>query len=281
MQPENEQNNNEYGAMPPSPEQQVEQQGYQQNEQPQAQVGGLPIAPPAPNEQPTNSSFIPASWPGAWGIFKTSSSVIKSNLGVLLMLIALPYVVDILMAILKLPENIQNPASSAIHLIYSIVFTFAVLASIRGIKIDVGQSFKKVTFKLLFGYIAMTILSFIAFFFSILFFVIPAFFVIPRLALAMYFLIDQQMGPVESMKASWSASKGHVGKMYGILGVTIAFTLIAITIIGIPVAIYLLVMYSAALPLLYAYITSAPNVAGTQQPEPMQNVQPAGPISVR
>jgi hypothetical protein len=62
------------------------------------------------------------------------------------------------------------------------------------------------------------------------------------------------MDILDSIRASWDKTNGHVGKVYGIVGVNILMALLVITIIGIPVAIYLLVAYSAAFAYLYRYI---------------------------
>lgn len=84
-------------------------------------------------------------------------------------------------------------------------------------------------------------------------FIIPVFFIAPRLVLAQYFIVDKNMGPVESIRASWNATKGNVGKVYGIFGATLVMSLLMLTIIGIPFALYFLLMYSAAYPLLYVW----------------------------
>ncbi len=88
--------------------------------------------------------------------------------------------------------------------------------------------------------------------------IIPFFIVAPRIALSPYFLIDKNMGPIEALKASWAITQGHAGKVWGIIGANIAFALLILTLIGIPVAIYLLFMYSAALAVLYEFLNKQP-----------------------
>jgi uncharacterized membrane protein len=89
---------------------------------------------------------------------------------------------------------------------------------------------------------------------SAVLFIIPVFFVLPRLALAYYFLIDKHMGVIEAYKASWHATKGNAGKVWGIIGATILMALLMITIIGIPFSIYFLIMYSAVFAVLYEFL---------------------------
>jgi uncharacterized membrane protein len=92
---------------------------------------------------------------------------------------------------------------------------------------------------------------------SVALFVIPAFFIIPRVYLSIYFVIDKEMGPIEAVKSSWEATRGHVGKIYGILGVNILIILPIITLIGIIATVYFGFMYFAASAVLYNYITTS------------------------
>jgi uncharacterized membrane protein len=89
---------------------------------------------------------------------------------------------------------------------------------------------------------------------SLLLFIIPFFFVFPRLIFTSYLVIDKDMKPTEAFKASWSMSKGHLGKVYGIAGANIAMALLVVTIIGIPFAIYFIFMYTAASAVLYTFL---------------------------
>jgi membrane-anchored glycerophosphoryl diester phosphodiesterase (GDPDase) len=104
---------------------------------------------------------------------------------------------------------------------------------------------------------------------SLLLFVIPFFFVLPRLVLSPYYLVNQNLGPIAALKASWEKTKGHSGKVWGIIGVNILFVLLCVTIIGIPVALYLLFMYASASPVLYYWInrqSTQPAVAAAPTP---------------
>ncbi len=88
--------------------------------------------------------------------------------------------------------------------------------------------------------------------------IIPFFIVAPRIFLAALYLIDKNMGPVESIKASWNDTRGHLGKIYGIFGVLILMALPIFTLIGIPVSLYLFFMYQASSAILYLYIQKLP-----------------------
>jgi hypothetical protein len=107
------------------------------------------------------------------------------------------------------------------------------------------------------SYILAYLLRNIILFASILLLIVPFFFVFPRLLLVEYYIFDQKMDPIDAIKASWNDSKGHVSKVYGIIGVSILMALLIFTIIGIPVALYLLVMYSAAPAVLYMHLKAS------------------------
>jgi hypothetical protein len=63
------------------------------------------------------------------------------------------------------------------------------------------------------------------------------------------------MSPIEAIKASWDATEGHVGKVYGILGVNILILLPIITLIGVLATVYFGFMYYAATAVLYVFLT--------------------------
>jgi len=93
---------------------------------------------------------------------------------------------------------------------------------------------------------------------SLVLLIIPFFFIYPRLVLAEYYLVDQNTSILFALKASWRATEGQLGKIYGIFGAYVAMFLLAITIIGIPFAIYFIIMYSPAYALLYEFLKTAP-----------------------
>jgi uncharacterized membrane protein len=82
--------------------------------------------------------------------------------------------------------------------------------------------------------------------------VVPAFIFGPRLVLAPYFLLDQDLGAVEAFKASWHQSKGNVGKIYGIIGAEIIMGLLCFVLIGF----YFLLMFAAINAVLYYFIVN-------------------------
>jgi hypothetical protein len=223
---------------------------------------------PTTNNQPASAQTtpvadalpsVPESWPGAFGIYKYSKQAVRLNLGVIILFWLVSIVANIILDALlgdvlgRTGDWISQGLSYLISAFTTVGTTMAYLAGIRRQKLDFNQTFRNslpLTLKML----ALTILITLALIGSLLLLIIPFFFVAPRLALVNYFLVDKDMDVLEAFKASWAATKGRVGKVYGIVGASIAMALLVITIIGIPFAIYFLIMYSAAFAVLYEYL---------------------------
>lgn len=206
-----------------------------------------------PENNQKSTSSTPDTWPGALGIYGFSRDGVKYNLGTYLPILFAPYAINILAWMLGIEETTRDAISTVAHTIFGVATIIAILAALRGTKLSFQDTFKQTSLLLFLKYFILGILIGIIYAISFLLLVIPFFFVAPRLALAPYFLVDKRLGILESLRVSWDATKGHVSKVYGIVGIFIAMTLLAITIIGIPFSIYFLIMYSAAFPLLYLH----------------------------
>jgi hypothetical protein len=116
---------------------------------------------------------------------------------------------------------------------------------------------------------------------SLLLLIVPGLIILPRITLAPWFLINNPgMSPVEAYKASWHASKGHIGKLWKIFGVGILMTLPVITIVGILLTLYWLIFYSAAIAFFFFYVIKhGPAVRPVAPGQAQQPPAVAGPIS--
>lgn len=221
-----------------------------------------PLQPPANDFQP--SLGVPTSWPGAFGLYKYSKDAVKRNLGTILILVIGSYIIEIIL------QTLLKNAGTLVSLLFSVAITLTLysvfLASVRGEKVSIGESFKGITpigflNMLLNGFVLGVILSV-----SFLLLIIPFLFVLPRVILAPYFVVDRKMGPIKAISASWDASKGQSGKIWGVIGANFAMVLLMVTIIGIPFAIYFLIMYSASTALAYEFITKVQAVGDPVAP---------------
>ncbi|HET7059971.1 MAG TPA: hypothetical protein VFH99_01480 [Candidatus Saccharimonadales bacterium] len=206
---------------------------------------------------------LPPQWPGAFKAYKYSKQAVKLNANAIVGWIIISVLVSGAISTLGRSYNSGAPTRGLFEVIsyiiaplFSAIITKALIASVRRQPVSVGQAFSQ-GWPYWLNTIVLSILVGVTLLVSLLLLIIPFFFVWPRLSLATYFLVDKNLGPLEAYKASWEATKGYAGFIYGILGAEVAMGLLAITIIGIPFAIYFLIMYSASHALLYEVITSS------------------------
>lgn len=197
-------------------------------------------------------------WPGAFGVYNHSKQAVKQNLGTLLALWLFTLLIGFV------PNSKDELNSAIIEVILFVISCFITAAmtivyinGVRGQKISLNESLNK-ALPLWLRFIWVTLATMALLVLSLIALVIPFFFVLPRLALVSYYLVDKNMGVADAIKASWNETKGHSAKVWGIFGVSFLMVLLFITIIGIPVAIYLLFMYSAAMAVLYQHIQKQP-----------------------
>ena len=215
---------------------------------------------------------VPKEWPGAFGLFKYSRAAVGFNLWtVILLYVFMIIVAAVFEGVFQVSADNSSPIIKLGYnlalSVTSIAFAAAMLAGVNRQKISFTESFTRLKLKTYVNAILNSMLVTLILILSLLALIVPFFFVVPRLMLCQYYIIEQNMGPIEAFTASWNASKGHVGKVYGIYGVTLLFILVVITIIGIPVAIYLFAAYSAAFALLYKYLIENSETEGTDEKE--------------
>ena len=211
-----------------------------------------------------DSGSIPAAWPGAFGLYRYSKEVVKRNVWTIVGLYLASFVVSgfLLGMFDKDREHfgLINVLVQLISVIFSTAITVVLLRSIAGKKIAFGESLSE-ALPYYVNMLITTILLAITAVITLAALVVPFFLVVPRLVLAEYFVIDKNMNPIDALKASWNLTRGNVGKVWGIIGVNILMALLILTVIGIPFAIYLLLMYSAAYVVLYAYLHASEKTA--------------------
>lgn len=194
-------------------------------------------------------------WPGAFGAFKYSSRAILTNLATVIYLIAISLFTSIILTPLQKKVVLFNGLTYIISGILAVASYIVYLNGSKGKRIELADALKKTfSLPLLFNMLLLSILSGFVIVLGFLLFIIPGLIILPRLTLAPYFLIDQKLTFLDAFKASWNSTKGHSGKIWGVIGATIVMILPAFTIIGIPLTIYLLFMYAAITAVLYEYI---------------------------
>lgn len=204
----------------------------------------------------SNTSTAPAEWPGAFGVYKNAKTATVKNgwaiAGILL---------SSLIISAALRSAAENSAYSWVVMLVAYLISFWLqfsltalyLAGTKDETLKAEAALRKGIGRYVDGFIA-ALLTALAVGVSFLLFIVPALFVIPRLALVLYFVFDKDMSGVDAVKASWTATKGHSLKIWGVIAVTLVYALLCIILIGI----YLSFMYQTAMAILYRYIDAHP-----------------------
>lgn len=200
-----------------------------------------------------DDALVPQAWPGAFGIYHHSRRAVLINLVPLIIL----WLLDVVGSIFQAIPRIGPLISFIVSLFISVAFIVVLLASAKGEHITPDAAISK-SWQFILRFLGLNILVGLSVAGGLILLVIPGLIILPRLALANYYLIDKDMGVMDAYKASWNDTRGHAGKVWGIIGVTFLMILPVITIIGIIATVYLLVMYSAAYALLYLYLQKQP-----------------------
>lgn len=205
---------------------------------------------PQSNSSTPSTSFVPTTWPGAFGAYKFSRDAVKFNLGTILGLLATTILLTVLIDSVFKSEFLNQVLGGLFNVWLGAATTYAILKSVQGVKVAFGDSLTE-GLSLFWNYLLLSLATFVLLVGSFVLFIIPFFFVLPRVVLAPYFLVDKQMGPVEALKASWNATKGYSGKVWGMIGASILMALGIIILIGL----YFLVMYSAVFAVFYFFLS--------------------------
>ena len=241
----------------------------------QPAVTSSPTSPAAGSGQNEVADLpgTPESWPGAFGVYKFSKAAVQHNLTVIVLIWLVGVLGNVLIDAVLGKQNstlsaIAQVLSYVLSSFVSVAATLVYLAGVKREKRQLGPTLQA-SLPLTLKMVGLTLLVTVTAVVSLLLLIIPFFFVFPRFSLVNYFLVDKNMGVMEAYKASWAATKGNVGKVYGIAGANLAMALLALTIIGIPFSIYFLIMYSAATAVLYSYLQKISPATAPVAPTPV------------
>ncbi len=201
--------------------------------------------PVVPATTSTATTAAASNYPGAFGLFKPSSQAIRLAFVPLLLIYVILFAIGIVVG------SILNIVSQVITIP---MFSFIILYAVRGTRKELRESFDYATQNILRFFVA-NLLSILAVLGGLILLVIPGILIAMKFSMVNYILVDNpKMSGTEALSRSWDMTKGHMGKIFGIIGVSILMLLPIITIVGIIATVILLVLYAAAMPVLYNYL---------------------------
>jgi hypothetical protein len=249
----------------------------------QAVVNTPPAQQNTANQQApiVDTAEIPSEWPGAFAGFKQVKPTVKTvALSVFLIYLVYTVINNILASILSKQAIISFIINLILSTLVSGVTLSIYYAVLKHEDTAFGVAFKNATSKFV-SLLVVTIAVGFLVFLSILAFIVPFFFIAPRLLFAPFLVMGEGLGIGDSISKSWSMTKGHLGKIYGVYGLMLLICLLFITIIGIPFAIYWsIIAYGLSVQLARFMYAHDGTVAAPQQPQ-APAVTPVAPPAVQ
>src|SRR6266542_160258 len=194
------------------------------------------------NAAPAPAVVDPAhKLPSAFDLFSPSMEAVKRNLPAFLILIGVPIVLSLIGQGPHLfrasAAGVNEGPLGVVGLVGGVLSLLAgpglILLQIKGAQNETPLAWDaafKQGLHFFWRYLGLALLTTIVLIISLALLIVPFFFVLPRLFLAPFFLIDKNMGVVDSMKASWKTYGERKGT-WGVMGV---FVLIGIAL-AVPV----------------------------------------------
>jgi hypothetical protein len=217
-----------------------------------------------------NNTASSQNWPGGFGIYRTSKEAVLRNLSTIIWLIVLGFVGGMVIGLLfRRVFILQEIVAIALGLYLQVAYILVYLSGVRGKRLELDEVLKQ-AWPFTLYMIALVLMLYVTAVVTFVLLIVPFFIVMPRLSLAPYLLIDKKVNPGEAFKQSWELTRGNVGKVWGIIGVSLLMILPVITIVGILLTIYLLIMYSAAYAVLYVYLSGNQPKATETSPVPAE-----------
>lgn len=215
--------------------------------------------PPVVPASTSTTTATVSNYPGAFGLFKPSSQAIRLAFVPLLLIYVILFAIGIVIGLFSgNNKDLADSLGSILNIVSQVItipmFSFIILYAVRGTRKELRESFDYATQNILRFFIA-NLLAALAVIGGLILLIIPGILIAMKFSMTNYILVDNpKMSGTEALSRSWDMTKGHMGKIFGIIGVSILMLLPVITIVGIIATVILLVLYAAAMPVLYNYL---------------------------
>jgi hypothetical protein len=191
-------------------------------------------------KQTTKVSAKIQKLPNAFDLFKPSANAVVLNIGVFLALLTIPilfvflggFLAGLLVLFAISTSSVEVVwmgvalflaifiVASVVGLIMAAALPYVQLRSIRGEKVGLSESIRAGRYYF-WRFIGVSLAVGLVVMFGLILFIIPGIIFIRRYFLSVYFLVDKDIKVFESMKLSATATKGHSGAVWGVIGVNV------------------------------------------------------------
>ncbi len=219
----------------------------------------------------TNRSLVSYSFGTAWGLFKNNWRIM---VGVALIIFALSATSA---SIERLLTEVGT-SSLVVSLLSYLLGAWLALGMIRmfldifhGRKPTIGVLFSQAGLLLYFlGAVILYILMLLG---GLVLFVIPGLFLAIKFYFFSIFIVDKELGPIESLKASWNLTKGHWWNVFGLMFLLVFFNLAGALALGLGLLVTVPVSWMAMI-CAYQFMSSSAEKTGPEQTERTQESLP-------
>lgn len=219
----------------------------------------------------------------SWDLLRPSVDLLRKNLWQIIYLSFIPTLILSLGLLLLDPQHIGNTLSlrnkngAYIMLVGGLWLLLAypglvyvLTQAVQGHTLSAGEAFRK-GLRRVFPFVGMSLLTGICITLGFVAFIIPGLIIFRAFFLAPYYLIDQDMSPVQALKQSVRDSRPVSGWVWGVIGVTAAFSLIGnflgyIPFIGVILSTAISYIYLFGPALRYGEITGRKRIAVAEKP---------------
>jgi hypothetical protein len=208
-----------------------------------------PVPPPSPQPEPqsepaTKSKAEPVSekpYPSAFELFKPSWAAVKLNFGTFFFVGIIPMIlatIAIVPSMAMFYHNNSDPHASPITGVLLAVLALAVfligpaltytqVKSAQGEKVSISEALKG-GMHYFWRFYGVAILSGLLILGGFILLIVPGIFMLRRYMLAIYVLMREDLGVMQTLERSKEVSKQYSGAIWGLLGVTILISLVGV-----------------------------------------------------
>jgi uncharacterized membrane protein len=197
----------------------------------------------------------------AFSLLAPSMEAVKQNVLPFLVLLVIPTLIISFDRSETLEEFMKAAAPLVIGSFLSLLFypplVYTELHAAKGETVDLKQAFVS-SYKKFWSIIGLTILVGLIVIGGLILFIVPGIIFLRRYMLSPYYMLDKNLGILESMRISAAESKQFSGPIYGVIGVIILIGLLGIFgLAGTIASAILSVLYAVAPAIRYQEIKQA------------------------
>lgn len=201
-----------------------------------------------------------AEWPGAFKAYSRIFSQMKKNPQPAVFFVVTYLIVSIISRVLQGSTVYVSANYREYESIFQLVILLAIptyalaLADRKSLTVAKAMHFElnKYLFMIL-----GAVLFVLAFIVSFLLLIVPVIWAVGWLSLFQFPIVERNLKPVDALKESKQLAHGHKGKVWGIIGVSLLFTIVVVPLVYLPYVNYLVSAYAMFITIISTGVLAA------------------------